>query len=138
MIKLEAYGLGLELLNWIKSFLENRFQKVCLGEVSSDWLPVESGVPQGSVLGPLLFVMFINDLVDNIKTNCLLFADDTNIFIKTDAQTDLDSLSAWCNDWLMEFRNENLKYVTFYSYMFYFFNLMTLIQVKEVRYIFFD
>ena len=64
----------------LKTFLNNRHQRVVLNGKSSIWSPITAGVLQGSVLGPLLFLIYINDLVDNISSEAKLFADDTSLF----------------------------------------------------------
>ena len=64
----------------MQSFLTNRFQRVLLNGQTSEWLPVKAGVPQGSILGPLLFLIYINDLSENIESTVKLFADDTSLF----------------------------------------------------------
>ena len=77
--KLTLYGLSSDTLHLISSFLSNREQLVCINTIKSDFLPVKYGIPQGSVLGPLLFSLYINDLPLFIKALCELFADDTTI-----------------------------------------------------------
>lgn len=111
--KLKRYGLSEELVNWIKAFLTNRRQRVVLGNECSSWKEVLSGVPQGSVLGPILFVIYINDLPDNIRNVCKLFADDTKVASVVDdqektlnLQTDISTLYSWSKQWLMEFNEE--------------------------------
>jgi hypothetical protein len=96
--------------------LSNRKQRVVLGDYISMWKLVISGIPRGSVLCPLLFVIFINDLVDNIKNNCKLYADDTKIIsiIKNNndcdaLQEDLNQLVLWSDKWLLKFNNQKCK-----------------------------
>lgn len=109
MHKLECMGIGGQAINWIRAFLSSRRQRVTMGEVSSEWSVVKSGVPQGSVLGPTLFTVFVNDLPSCIVNRCKLYADDCKILarIKTiedsrALQKDIDSVVEWCNKWLME------------------------------------
>ena len=75
--KLEAYGVKGKILNWIKSFLTGRTQEVTINGIKSEPALVISGIPQGTVLGPILFLIYINDLLDNISSDGLMFADDT-------------------------------------------------------------
>ena len=77
--KLEACGIGGEVLRWIKNWLCGRRQKVGIKGKYSDWIRVISGVPQGSVLGPLLFLIYINDIDDGIISKISKFADDTKL-----------------------------------------------------------
>ena len=75
------YGIRGNCLDWIRSYLTHRKQYVYLNDVKSDMLYVNCGVPQGSILGPLLFIIYINDIVNISKImQMILFADDTNIF----------------------------------------------------------
>ena len=81
LLKLQATGVTGNLLSWFRSYLSNRRQKVVLPGASSAWNFIFAGVPQGSILGPLLFLLYINDIVKNMGSNIRLFADDTSIFI---------------------------------------------------------
>ena len=98
---LNSYDIQCNVLNWIRSFLSNHVQKVCVNNSFSDTLPVISGVLQGSVLGPLLFVIYINDIVNLVRTSSsantsdvFLYADDAKPYSHNAAQLqcDLDSL----------------------------------------------
>ena len=73
-------GVPDSLLKLIQSFLSNTFQRVLLNGQTSVWLPVKTGVPQGSILGPPFFLIYINDLSENVESTVKLFADDTSLF----------------------------------------------------------
>ena len=115
--KLKQNGINGSLLDLMSSFLSDRKQRVVLNGTSSDWKEIYSGVPQGSVLGPLLFLIYINDLTDDIKSNIRLFADDSSLFIKVrsieEAQallsSDLETITAWAHQWKMQFNPEIAK-----------------------------
>ena len=76
---MERYGIRGDLLLWFKSYLENRNQKVCINESLSSSRNITAGVPQGSVLEPLLFLIYINDISENLQGSARLFADDTSL-----------------------------------------------------------
>ena len=107
--KLASYGIKGNLLLWIKSFLTGRRQRVKVNGIPSAWARVLSGVPQGSVLGPLLFVLFINDIVENLECQCYLYADDMKLYrIINDAenavslQKNLERVVDWTEKWLLK------------------------------------
>ena len=86
--KLRCFGIGGSLFDWLASYLKNRKQRVVINGQYSEWTPTYSGVPQGSILGPLLFLVFINDIVDDLECEPFLFADDTSLLeIISDIQT---------------------------------------------------
>ena len=80
IFKLKANGVEGKLLNLIKNFLSERYQRVVLNGQHSEWEKINARVPQGSILGPLLFLIYINDLSKNLESDVKLFADDTSIF----------------------------------------------------------
>ena len=110
LAKLKSYGVTDKVNNWIRGFLKDRRQRVKVNGTLSDWVEVTSGVTQGSVLGPVLFVVFINDLPEVVKSLCSMYADDTKIYRSVDTvhdcvrlQNDLDNLTAWAEKWQMKF-----------------------------------
>lgn len=117
--KLKAYKLNTKIIDWIKSFLTLRKQRVVVAGSKSNWTAVTSGIPQGSVLGPVFFVIYINDLPQHIKSNAYIFADDTKIYrqILTDSdnkvlQEDIRSLEKWADTWELKFHPAKCKYMT--------------------------
>jgi hypothetical protein len=114
--KLRAYGIDGQVLAWFKAFLHNRKQRVVLGDNISEWCDVTSGVPQGSVVGPVLFSIFINDMPDLFRNICKLYADDCKILAVVDnaqqiadLQSDIDAAVNWSKTWLMELNVEKCK-----------------------------
>ena len=82
LLNLESYGTGSCVLTWIKDFLVGRCQRLCVNGTYLDWSVVTSSVPQGSVLGPVLFVIFIDNLPNIVHSLCQMYADDTKVFAK--------------------------------------------------------
>ena len=117
LFKLETHGVSGKLYSIISSFLSNRLQRVTIEGVESQWQPVVAGVPQGSILGPLLFLVYINDLLVGIESNAKIFADDTSLFkISSDNSTssktlndDLSKITQWAHQWKMIFNPDLTK-----------------------------
>ena len=114
--KMRGYGIHQKTISWIEDFLSDREQKVRVNGSISSSAPVTSGIPQGSVLGPVLFVLYINDLPDVVTNEVYMFADDTKIFslVNNDAdaeslQDDIRELERWSNDWLLKFNASKCK-----------------------------
>lgn len=108
--KASHYGINGCIHRWLQSFLSGRLQSVVVEGVRSAEVPVESGVPQGTVLGPMLFLLYVNDLPSNVTSTVRLFADDCLMYRtihtiedQTALQKDLDSLVQWCEKWGMRF-----------------------------------
>ena len=103
----------------MRDFLNERKQRVILNGRFSTWKNVSAGVPQGSILGPLLFLIYINDLTEGLSTNAKLFADDTSLFsvihdIQTSANNlnkDFERISNWAMQWKMSFNPHTTKQV---------------------------
>lgn len=115
--KLQRMGIRGVLLKWFINYLEDRYQRVVIKGQKSSLGKINAGVPQGSVLGPLLFLVYINDITNIVNNQIRLFADDTTLFITVDdpheaAQSmnaDLDKINEWANKWLVNFNAQKTK-----------------------------
>ena len=119
LCKINSFGIRGKLLRWIENFIVGRKQCVVVNGEKSSYGSVLSGIPRGSVLGPLLFVLYINDILDNIRSEGFLFADDTKIFKeiveRLDAeflQDDIDALCNWSKRWDMHFNADKCHVLT--------------------------
>ncbi|XP_053406441.1 uncharacterized protein LOC123527061 [Mercenaria mercenaria] len=121
LFKLSTIGVCGNLLQWFKSYLTLRKQRVVFANTSSDWSSISAGVPQGSILGPALFLVYINDIILNLRSNVRLFADDTSMYIivddpATSAATlnqDLETVRKWSRTWLVTFNPSKTETLTF-------------------------
>ena len=121
LFKLQSVGISGSLLQWFTDYLYNRKQRVVIPGVSSNWSSVEAGVPQGSILGPLLFLLYINDIVEDINSSIRLFADDTTLYIIVDnplhaanqLNSDLSKIHQWATKWLVTFNPSKSESVIF-------------------------
>ena len=108
-VKLEALGVQSPLFQWFESYLCNQKQRVVIEGQCCDWRTVHSGVPQGSVLGPLLFLIYINDIADLLASLPLIYADDTTLLEIVDdpavssdrLNSDLNKIAVWADKWLV-------------------------------------
>ena len=110
--KLKSYGFSGCILEWFESYLSDRQQRVIIEGYQSNYKSMAAGVPQGSVLGPFLFILFINDIASEVSANIKLFADDTSLFVIVDASSpdsgsvlnnDLKSIENWASTWDVNF-----------------------------------
>ena len=121
LFKLQQLGITGKLLSWFESYLTNRRQKVVVGGKSSNISALNAGVPQGSILGPLLFLIFINDMADDISLECHQYADDTTLLYRFDnpvtacatINTQLQRLSKWADQWRVTFNSTKTHYMVF-------------------------
>ena len=118
--KVKAHGISGKVYKWIEEWLTNREQRVVLKGETSSWEKVMSGVPQGSVLGPLLFIIYINDIDSNIVSILSKFADDCKLAYKVatvedtnTVQADIDTLGAWSEKWQLVFHPDKCKTLHF-------------------------
>jgi len=122
--KLEHYGIRGTALNWLNSYLSNHKQLVCVNGQSLSLCNISCGVPQGSVLGPLLFLIYINDLPDSSKfCSFFLFADDTYIYCESDDLTlltrklnkELKKVKLWLDSNKLALNMGKTNFVLFHS-----------------------
>ena len=113
---MKSLGITGNTLNWVEAFLSGRRQRVCVDGEYSRWERVKSGIPQGSVLGPTLFVLFINDMPDVCTSVCQLFADDAKIYRKVNTQAECETLQEdikrlhdWSTTWQLLFNLDKCK-----------------------------
>ncbi|CAM4509126.1 unnamed protein product [Lepidochelys olivacea] len=146
LCKLSCHGIRGKILSWTENWLKDREQRVGINGKFSEWRGVTSGVPQGSVLGPILFNLFINDLEKGVNSEEAKFADDTKLLkiVKTKAdceeqlQKDLKKLSDWATKWQMKFNVDKCKVMHIgknnpnYTYNMMRANLATTNQEKDL------
>ena len=117
LLKLKSNGIDGSLLNWLRHFLVGRKQRVVVRGFCSDWSCVTSGTPQGTILGPLLFLLYINDITECISSTVKLYADDTKIYREIIdpiidcqiLQDDLNNLSEWARKWQLRFNADKCE-----------------------------
>ena len=105
---MKNYGFGRNIIIWSEHYLQDRL-RVAINGCYSSWQYINAGVPQGTILGPLLYLLCINDIVDNIQSQVRLFADDTSVFLIVDnaiesadiLNRDLNTITSWSNKWLV-------------------------------------
>ena len=122
LFKLRQYGITGNAIKWLAAYLEGRQQRVILNSSSSELKHLNAGVPQGSVLGPLLFLIYVNDISDSLLSTVRLFADDSSLSvssndvlsIETLLNSDLQKMTNWAKQWLVTF-NPNKTEVVFFS-----------------------
>ena len=115
--KLKSYGVTGPLLSLLSNFLSGRYQRVVLNGKTSEWAQIKAGVPQGSILGPLFFLIYINDLPNNLESKPKIFADDTSLFSIVidqilsceELNRDLARISEWARQWKMSFNPDPSK-----------------------------
>jgi len=140
--KIRSTGVRGNLLRWIQAWLTDRRQRVVLPGASSSWKPVYSGVPQGSILGPVLFLLYVNDIPQQVHSTVKMFADDTKLYRTVNSlddceklQEDLNSLAAWANHWLLRFNEKKCTVLKIRQSIDYTFSLngVTLQQDTEQK-----
>ena len=116
LAKQDFYRVRSDILNWTSCFLDSRQQCVVVDGEQSPYLPVLSGVPQSSVVGPIMFLVYINDLPEYVQSNVHLLVDDVIMYLAIHSedqcaqlQSDLDNLQSWEKDWLMEFSSDKCE-----------------------------
>ena len=120
LYKLHCIGIRGTLLNWLTDYLKDRRQAVVIKGKTSTFRPIQAGVPQGSVLGPLLFLVYINDIVEHVNSSVKLFADDTSMYLSLEdnldrsriLNSDLRNIVNWSHSWKVDFNPSKTKLLT--------------------------
>ena len=142
-MKLKSAGVSGSLLTWFSDYLSDRKQRVVLLGLSASWTSVKAGVPQGSILGPLLFLLYINDIVVDINSSIRLFADDTSLYIIVNDpiqaaeqfNLDLATTHHWAEKWLVTFNPEKSECIFSrkYNKPYHHPVLLNQIQIAEIN-----
>ena len=116
LTKLRGYGIEGRILTWIEAFLTDRRRGVVINDIRSSWADVTSTIPQGSVLGPMLFICYINDMPSSVQSSIYLFADDAKLYRNiasdddpTALQHDIQQLEKWSEEWQLHFNPSKCK-----------------------------
>ena len=120
--KIEGYGITGNLLRWLENYISNRYQRVIIRNCLSEKGNLKGGVPEGSVLGPLLFLLYINDIADNTQSFSRLFSDDTSLLyssinineIEVIVNSDLFNIYIWSKEWLVDFNPRKTECIIFF------------------------
>ena len=122
LYKLQTVRITGHFLQWFTDYLNSRKQRVVLPGVFSHWTDLKAGVPQGSILGPLLFLIYIKDIIRNIDSSIRLFADDTSLYIIDEnpiqAATDISQIFTWASNWLVTFNPSKTESLLFSQKLF--------------------
>ena len=121
IFKLQENGIHGNLLTWLSSYLSNRYQKVVLHSTESSLRSIQAGVPQGSVLGPLLFIIYVNDIAENLLSLTRLYADDSSLYYSASSINDIEGIinhdltliSNWAKQWLVNFNPSKTEFLYF-------------------------
>ena len=121
LFKLRQNGIEGTLLKWLSNYLSNRSQKVVLQSATSSSKQITAGVPQGSVLGPLLFLIYVNDITDSLLSLTRLFADDSSFYYSASSISDIEGIinhdlnliSSWAKQWLVTFNPQKTEVILF-------------------------
>ena len=140
--KLKSYNISDSMITWLSSFLNNRKQSVRINGSTSSWTSVTSGVPQGSIIGPLMFLLFVNDIPQITSSNIMLFADDTKLWrlIKSIddvniLQEDLAKIIEWCQKWKLHLNVKKCKYMAIGRNILYKHNYyMNQVKIENVEF----
>ena len=140
--KPKSYNISESMITWLSSFLNNRIQSVRINGSTSSWTKVTSGVPQGSILGPLMFLLFVNDIPQITSSKFMLLADDTKLWklIKSIdevkiLQQDLAKIIDWCKKWKLSLHVKKCKYMAIGRNILYKHNYyMNQIKIENVEF----